>query len=179
MTSGGGGGAGAASVYTDIDVARFPRNEAKIVLCEAQKSQLNILVLAQPLQIVDRQTIKVKRRKAEKWIVRGPVRFFFGFKETLIAVLRSSQSTTQIAICSSTTQAEKYFGLYANARDADLNALICTPIFRFDGSNFRLLKIIADVQSCEVCSIEALNGWCYVLCRHPLCVQAFLYKSEC
>jgi hypothetical protein len=33
------------SVYTDFDVQRWSKSECRIVLCEAQKSQLNVLVL--------------------------------------------------------------------------------------------------------------------------------------
>lgn len=63
---------GGNSVYSDFDVQRWSKAECRIVLCEAAKSQLNILVLFEPNQLVDKQTIKVKRRKNEKWIVQGP-----------------------------------------------------------------------------------------------------------
>jgi hypothetical protein len=33
------------SVYSDFDVQRWSKSECRIVLCEAQKSQLNILIL--------------------------------------------------------------------------------------------------------------------------------------
>ncbi|KAI6218469.1 hypothetical protein M3Y95_01167600 [Aphelenchoides besseyi] len=61
-----------ASVYSDFDVHNFSKSEHRIVLCDAVKSQLNILVLIEPNQLVDKQTIKVKRRKREAWIVKGP-----------------------------------------------------------------------------------------------------------
>lgn len=39
-------------------------------------------------------------------------------------------------------------------------------------------KIIGDVGKSEVCALEIDNGWCFALCRHRLCVHAFMYRSQ-
>lgn len=66
------GGPHKASVYSDFDVQRFGKADSRIILCEAQKSRLDVLVLGEENALLDTRTIKVKRRKNQKWIVQGP-----------------------------------------------------------------------------------------------------------
>lgn len=61
-----------ASVYSDFDVQRVSKVESRIILCEAQKSRLDALILNERNELIDTNTIKVKRRKEQKWIVQGP-----------------------------------------------------------------------------------------------------------
>jgi hypothetical protein len=137
-----GGTNNRASVYTDFGVKRWSKAESRIVLCEAQKSQLNILVLLEPSQLIDKQTIKVKRRKNEKWIVQGPKMAVYDSERDIVVYDGSGK------------------------------------IFWFDGTTYRIRKIVGDIGRSEVCGLEAKDGWCYVLCRTQLCIHAFLYRTN-
>ncbi|CAD5216116.1 unnamed protein product [Bursaphelenchus okinawaensis] len=134
------GGAQKASVYSDFDVHKFSKTESRIILCEAQKSRLDVLILGEKNELLDTQTVKVKRRKNQKWIVQGP----------------------KLAVWDTETDIIVYDG--------------SGKIFWFDGTNYRIQKIVGDIGRSEVCSMEARNGWCYVLCRHQLKIHAFYYR---
>ncbi|CAD5222032.1 unnamed protein product [Bursaphelenchus xylophilus] len=134
------GGAQKASVYSDFDVHKFSKTESRIILCEAQKSRLDVLILGEKNEIIDTQTVKVKRRKNQKWIVQGPKLAVWDTEQDIIVYDGSGK------------------------------------IFWFDGSNYRIQKIVGDIGRSEVCSMEAKNGWCYVLCRHQLKIHAFYYR---
>ena len=65
-----------------------------------------------------------------------------------------------------------------NQRFQDIIVYDCSgKIFWFDGMNYRIRKIIGDVGKSEVCALVVENNWCYALCRHRLCVHAFMYKA--
>uniref|UniRef100_A0AC34RJH1 Uncharacterized protein n=1 Tax=Panagrolaimus sp. JU765 TaxID=591449 RepID=A0AC34RJH1_9BILA len=130
------------SVYSDFDAKQWAENERRILLCELEKSRLNILRINDDDKMISSHSIKVKRKKDQQWIVKGPQLAIYDEKQDII-----------VYDCSG-------------------------KIFWFDGGTYRMNKIIGDVGKSEVCALEVDNGWCFALCRHRLCVHAFMYRSE-
>uniref|UniRef100_A0A914YE19 Uncharacterized protein n=1 Tax=Panagrolaimus superbus TaxID=310955 RepID=A0A914YE19_9BILA len=128
------------AVYSDFDTKQWTDAERRVLLCQSEKSKLDILCINDKDKLTGSHTIKVKRKKNQQWIVKGPQLATFDSEQDIIVYDASGK------------------------------------IFWFDGSTYRIRKIIGDVGKSEVCAISVSNGWCYALCRHRLCIHAFMYK---
>lgn len=60
------------SVYSDFDTKKWDENERRILLCELERSRLNILRVNDDDKLISSHSIKVKRKKDQQWIVKGP-----------------------------------------------------------------------------------------------------------
>uniref|UniRef100_A0A7E5A0S0 Uncharacterized protein n=1 Tax=Panagrellus redivivus TaxID=6233 RepID=A0A7E5A0S0_PANRE len=128
-------------VYSDFDARAGTDAERRILLCQSEKSKLDILRINETDKLIGSNTIKMKRRKNQQWIINGPQLAVFDSEQDIIVYDASGK------------------------------------IFWFDGATYRIQKIVGDVGKGEVCALQAENGWCYALCRHRLCVHAFMYRT--
>ena len=60
------------AVYSDFDTLQWTDTERRILLCQLEKSKLDILCINETDKLTGSHTIKVKRKKNQQWIVKGP-----------------------------------------------------------------------------------------------------------